>query len=77
MAQGGWRGSVSRATVGFLAAASDNVTSPLWEGPAMDRAIQKLLPMCQYGLGQQEDDIAAQEQARVLLSRLRAEGLYL
>ena len=42
----------------------------------MDRAMQKLLPMCEYGFQKQEDDVVAQDQARVLLSRLQAEGLY-
>lgn len=48
----------------------------LWEGSAMDRAMQKLMPMCEYGFENREDGIAAQEQARALLSRLQAEGLY-
>lgn len=48
----------------------------LWEGPAMDRAMQKLLPMCKHGFDKQENDVAAQNQVRALLSRLRTEGLH-
>jgi hypothetical protein len=60
----------------FLKDLTDREVLILWEGSAMDRAMQKLLPMCEYGFHKQEDDVAAQDQARVLLSRLQAEGLY-
>ncbi|MDE4915159.1 hypothetical protein PQI07_31590 [Methylobacterium sp. 092160098-2] len=48
----------------------------LWEGSAMDQAIRELMPMCQHGFKKQEEGVAAQEQARALLRRLQAEGLY-
>ena len=48
----------------------------LWEGSAMNRAMQKLMPMCEYGFERHENGIAAQKQAHALLSRLQAEGLY-
>ena len=60
----------------FLKDLTDREVLILWEGSAMDRAVQKLLPMCKYGIQNHEDDVAAQAQARGLLSRLQAEGLY-
>lgn len=60
----------------FLKDLTDREILILWEGSAMDRAMQKLLPMCEYGFQKREDDVAAQDQARVLFSRLQAEGLY-
>lgn len=49
----------------------------LWEGSAMDRAMQKLMPMCEYDFEKHEDRIVAQTQAGELLRRLQAGGLYL
>lgn len=60
----------------FLQDLTDREVLILWEGSAMDLAMKKLMPMCQYGLEKHEDGIAAQKQARALLSRLQAEGLY-
>jgi hypothetical protein len=60
----------------FLKDLTDREVLILWEGSAMDRAMQKLLPMCEYGFAKQADDVAAQEQARALLSHLQAERLY-
>lgn len=37
----------------------------LWECAAMDRAMQKLLPMCEYGFERRKDGIVAQTQAGV------------
>ncbi|MBP29044.1 MAG: hypothetical protein CMH16_06960 [Methylobacterium sp.] len=60
----------------FLKDLIDREVLFLWEGSAMDRATQKLLLMCEYGLAKQGYDVAVQEQARALLSRLQAVGLY-
>ena len=60
----------------FLKDLTDREVLILWEGSAMDRAMQKLMPMCEYGFEKREDDVTAQDQARVLLSRLQVEGLY-
>lgn len=60
----------------FLKDLTDRQVLILWEGSAMDQAMQKLMPMCEYGFQGPEDGIAAQEQAGALLSRLQAEGLY-
>lgn len=38
--------------------------------------MQKLIPMCEHGFAKPEDATAVQERASVLLSTLRAEGLY-
>ena len=46
------------------------------QADAMDRATQKLMPMCERGFEKYEDGVAAQEQACALLRRLQAEGLY-
>ncbi|MDP4027253.1 hypothetical protein Q8W71_32300 [Methylobacterium sp. NEAU 140] len=48
----------------------------LWENSAMDRALRRLLPMCEHGFGEREDDASARAEADRLLARLRAEGLY-
>lgn len=48
----------------------------LWEGSAMDRAVQVLLPMFEHGFEEQKQATAAQEQARELLDRLQGEGFY-
>lgn len=61
----------------FLRDLTDREVLILWEGSAMDRAMRKLMPMCEHGFEAHEDGEAAQEQARTLLGRLRAEGLYL
>lgn len=60
----------------FLTDLTDRRVLILWQGSAMDQAMQKLLPMCEYGFENYEDGIVAQEQARGLLSCLEAEGLY-
>lgn len=60
----------------FLTDLTDRQVPILWEGSAMDRSMQKLLPMCEYGFEKRESGIAAQEQSHALLSRLQAEGLY-
>ncbi|WP_345823026.1 hypothetical protein ABC766_33785 (plasmid) [Methylobacterium fujisawaense] len=60
----------------FLKDLTDREVLILWEGSVMDRAMQKLMPMCEYGFERQEDGVVAQERARTLLSRLQAEGLY-
>lgn len=48
----------------------------LWEGSAMDRAMRKLVPMCEYGFKDPDVSARAQEQAQALFVRLSAEGLY-
>lgn len=60
----------------FLKDLTDREVLILWEGSAMDQATRKLMPMCEHGFEEQEDGVAAQEQARALLRRLQAEGLY-
>ena len=60
----------------FLTNLTDRSVLFLWEGSAMDRAMQKLMPMCEYGFEKRTDGVAAQEQARALLRGLQAEGLY-
>lgn len=60
----------------FLEDLTDREVLILWQGSAMDRALQKLMPMCAHGLGRDENQAAAQEQACVLLTRLQSEGLY-
>ncbi len=60
----------------FLKDLTDREVLILWEGSVMDRAMQKLMLMCEYGFERQEDGVVAQERARTLLSRLQAEGLY-
>lgn len=60
----------------FLKDLTDREVLILWEGSAMDRAMRKLVPMCEYGFEKQEDGVAAQEQACALLRRLQAGGLY-
>ncbi|MDP4026347.1 hypothetical protein Q8W71_27360 [Methylobacterium sp. NEAU 140] len=61
----------------FLKDLTDRETLILWEGSAMDRAMRKLMPMCEHGFEVHDDATAAQEQARELLGRLQGEGLYL
>ena len=60
----------------FLKDLVDREVLILWQGSAMDRAVQTLLPMFEHGFEEQKRDAAAQEQAVRLLARLRAEGLY-
>ena len=60
----------------FLEDLTDREVLILWEHSAMDRAMRKLMPMCGYGFKKQEDSVAAQEQARGLLSNLHTDGLY-
>ena len=60
----------------FLKDLVDREVLILWQGSAMDRAVQTLLPMFEHGFEEQKRDAAAQEQAVRLLVRLRAEGLY-
>lgn len=60
----------------FLKDLTDREILILWADSAMDRAMRKLTPMCEYGFGKQEGSASAQEQARTLLGRLQAEGLY-
>jgi hypothetical protein len=61
----------------FLKDLTDREVLIKWEDSVMDRATSKLMPMCEYGFEKQQDGTAAQERARVLLTRLQAEGLYL
>ena len=60
----------------FLKDLTDTGVLILWGGSVMDRAMQKLIPMCEHGFAKPENVAAAQERAGVLLSTLRAEGLY-
>ncbi|KQO52523.1 hypothetical protein [Methylobacterium sp. Leaf85] len=60
----------------FLADLTDREVLILWEGSAMDKATRKLRPMCNHGFEDKAEVVEAQEQARVLLNRLQAEGLY-
>lgn len=60
----------------FLVVLTDRKILFLWEGSAMDRAMQRLLPMCEVGVEKLGDSGAPQEQGLVLLSRLQAQGLY-
>ena len=48
----------------------------LWEGSAMDRAMQKLMPMCDHGFGLPTSEVEARQKSRDLLRRLQNEGLY-
>ncbi|CAA2161103.1 hypothetical protein MBRA_06263 [Methylobacterium brachiatum] len=60
----------------FLQDLTDREILILWEGSAMDKAMQRLLPMCSYGLKSQQESAEAREQANALLARLQSEGLY-
>ena len=60
----------------FVTDLTDRGVLILWEGSAMDRAMPKLMPMCEYGFEQREGVVAAQDQARVFLGRLQGDGLY-
>ena len=60
----------------FLEDLTDREVLILWEDSAMDRAMRKLMPMCEHGFEKQEDGVVAQEQACALLGRLQLEGLY-
>ena len=60
----------------FVKDLTDREVLILWEGSAMERATSRLLPMFAHGFDEQKRDTAAQEQARQLLARLQAEGLY-
>lgn len=48
----------------------------LWEGSAMDRAMQKLVPMCEHGFGSLNGEDEARQKSRELLRLLQVEGLY-
>lgn len=60
----------------FLKDLTDRQILILWEGSAMDRAMKKLMPMCEHGFEDRASAAAAEDQARALLIRLRAEGFY-
>lgn len=60
----------------FVKDLTDREVLILWEGSAMERATSRLLPMFAHGFEEQKRDAAAQDQARELLVRLQAEGLY-
>lgn len=60
----------------FLQDLIDREVLILWEGSAMDRAMRRLTPMCEYGFRDPETEAKAQEHAVALLGRLRVEGLY-
>ncbi|MFJ7440928.1 hypothetical protein ACIQW5_25115 [Methylorubrum thiocyanatum] len=60
----------------FLRDLTDREVLILWEGSAMDRAMQRLMPMCRHGLKSQQESSEAREQASALLARLQGEGLY-
>jgi hypothetical protein len=60
----------------FLRDLTDREVLILWEGSTMDRAMQRLMPMCEHGFVDPAAEALAQEQAGILLDRLRAEGLY-
>lgn len=59
----------------FLRDLTDREVLILWEGSAMDRAMQRLMPMCRHGLKANKSS-EAREQASALLARLQGEGLY-
>ncbi|WP_339163509.1 hypothetical protein [Methylobacterium bullatum] len=60
----------------FLKDLTDREVLMLWEGSAMDRAMQKLMPMCERSFVREKDGLAAQAQAYALLCRFQAEGFY-
>lgn len=60
----------------FLRDLTDREVLILWEGSAMDRAMQRLMPMCEHGFTDPAAEAEAQEQAAGLLSLFQAEGLY-
>lgn len=60
----------------FLQDLTDREVLILWEGSAMDRAMQRLMPMCEYGFMDPDAEDQAQVRAAKLLGRLQAEGLY-
>lgn len=60
----------------FVKDLTDREVLILWEGSAMARAADKLLPMFAHGFEEQKRDTSAQKQARRLLTRLQADGLY-
>ena len=60
----------------FLRDLTDREVLILWEGSAMDRAMQRLMPMCEHAFTDPTAEALAQEQAAVLLGCLQAEDLY-
>lgn len=60
----------------FLKDLIDREVLILWEGSTMDRAMRRLMPMCEHGFGDPANEALAQERAAALLGRLQAEGLY-
>ncbi|OAH17545.1 hypothetical protein AX289_32315 [Methylorubrum populi] len=60
----------------FVKDLTDREVLILWEGSAMARATDQLLPMFEHGFDEQKQDASAQKQAGRLLARLQAEGLY-
>lgn len=60
----------------FLEDLTDREVLILWENSAMDRAMRRLMPMCEYGFGKEENSVAAHEHALALLKRFHAQGLY-
>lgn len=60
----------------FLKDLVDREVLILWEGTAMDRAMDKLLPMFEHGFAQPGRLDVAQVQAARMVDLLRIEGLY-
>lgn len=60
----------------FLADLLEREILVLFEGSAMAEAMALLLPMMEHGFGRERLDASAQKQARRLLARLQAAGLY-
>lgn len=60
----------------FLKDLIDREVLILWESSTMDRAMRRLMPMCEHGFGDPANEALAQERAAALLGRLQAEGLY-
>lgn len=60
----------------FVKDLTDREVLILWEGSAMARAANTLLPMFAHGFEEEKRDASAQKQASHLLERLQAEGLY-
>ena len=60
----------------FLKDLIDREVLILWEGSPMDRAMRRLMPMCEHGFSDPANEALAQDRAGALLGRLQAEGLY-
>ncbi|WP_244276282.1 hypothetical protein [Methylobacterium indicum] len=60
----------------FVKDLTDREVLILWEGSAMARAANTLLPMFAHGFEEQKWDASAKRQAGRLLAQFQAEGLY-